>query len=175
MVRKHVAVTLPGLLLVTALLLPSVAQAQAGPEGQYSRIMSVNPIALVILGSISVEYEQAFDVNNSWGVSASYHEWSDWSYSAVGGKLRYYLQGRALDGLSVGVLAGVTTGRDDESDDSGTAVSVGFMVENQWLLGDDERLAVTVGGGGKRLAYINHLEDAPRGLPTIRLSLGWVF
>jgi hypothetical protein len=175
MVRKHVAVTLPGLLLVTALLLPSVAEAQVGPEGQYSRIISVNPIALVILGSISVEYEHAFDVNNSWGVSASYHEWSDWTYAALDGKFRYYLQGRALEGLSVGFLVGASRGRDDESDDSGTAVAVGFMVEHQWLLGDDERLAVTVGGGGKRLAYVDHLPGAPRGLPTIRLSLGWAF
>lgn len=175
MVRIHAPAPLSGLLLAAALLVPSAAEAQVAPTGQYNRILSVNPIALVILGSISVEYEQALNVNSSWGVSASYHEWSDWTYSAVEGKVRYYLQGRALDGFSVGALAGVSSGRDDESDASGTALSVGFMVEHQWLFGDDERLAVTVGGGGKRLAYIDDLPDAPRGLPTIRLSMGWAF
>ncbi len=98
-------------------------------------------------------------------------------YFSLDGKLRYYLQGRALDGLSVGAVMGVTslTNFGPTRDDSGTALGLGFALERQWLLGFDERFAATLGVGGKRLFFFDRISGASAGLPSIRLSIGWAF
>jgi hypothetical protein len=172
--------TVLGLILIGCFLLPSGAQGQAGADHEYDRIASLNPLALVVLGLVSAEYEQVLGDNTSWGISAEYFDWRDRTYVSMDGKVRYYVGGRALDGLSVGAVGGFTwVGRDDDGEDeasrrSGSAVGLGFIAENQWLLGTDERLAVTLGVGGKRLFFLRNVE-AQSVLPMVRLSLGWAF
>lgn len=172
--------SLLALALAAVFLVPASVQAQAGAAHEYDRIASLNPLALVVLGLVSAEYEAVLGEDTSWGVSAEYFNWRDRSYISLDGKLRYYVSGRNLEGLSVGALAGFTwLGRDDEGEDevsrrSGSAVGLGFVAENQWLLGADERLAVTLGGGGKRLFFLRDVE-AQSVLPVVRLSLGWAF
>ncbi len=173
--------SLAGTLLVLSILVPGALAGQAGPDLQYDRIVSLNPLALVVLGLVSADYEQTLGSNTSWGGAVEYFDWRDRTYFSADAKLRYYIQDRSLDGISVGALVGFTrVDRDEDADAEersarrGSAVSVGFMAENQWLMGSDERLALTVGVGGKRLFFLSDV-GAQSVLPMVRLSAGWAF
>ncbi len=168
-------------LLALSFSVPGALAAQAGPDLQYHRIASLNPLALVVLGLVSAEYEQTLGTDTSWGASLEYFDFRDRTYFSADAKVRYYIQGRSLDGLSVGALVGFTrVDRDSDPDAgersarSGSAVGVGFVAENQWLMGSDERLALTVGIGGKRLFFLRDV-GAQSALPLVRLSVGWAF
>lgn len=168
-------------LLALVLSVPGALAAQAGPDQQYHRIASLNPLALVVLGLVSAEYEQTLGNDTSWGVSVEYFDWRDRTYFSADGKVRYYIQGRSLDGFAVGALVGFTrVDRDSDPDAEersarrGSAVGVGFLAEHQWLMGSDERLALTVGVGGKRLFFLRDV-GAQSALPMLRLSAGWAF
>lgn len=175
--RRLLIGSLLGLLL---LAFPSSVTAQAGPELEFHQVVSINPLALVVLGLVSADYEQTLSQTTTGGVAAEYFDWRDRGYLSIDGKLRYYVSGRALEGLAIGTLVGFTrVGEDDEEEDersrrSGSAIGVGFTAEYQWLLGDDERLALTAGVGGKRLFFISDTVGQ-RALPMVRLSLGWAF
>lgn len=149
------------------------------PAG-HRRVVSVNPVALVALGLFSMDYEQRLGQDTTWGVSLSYFDWRDRNYLSLDGKLRYYFGGEGLEGLSVGFILGMNrAGRDEDEVDersrrSGAAVGLGFVAEQQWLVGSGERFAVTLGAGGKRLFFLRDV-GAQRALPTVRLSIGWAF
>ncbi len=166
-----------GLLLVAW---PASVTAQVDAEPEFDRVVSINPLALVILGLVSADYEQTLGQNTTGGVSAEYFDWRDRGYLSVDGKVRYYVSGRALEGLAIGTVLGFTRiGEDSEGEDarsrrSGTAIGVGFSAEHQWLLGEDERLALTTGLGGKRLFFLRDVA-AQRALPMLRFSIGWAF
>lgn len=144
------------------------------------RVLSINPVALVALGLFSMDYEQRLGDDTTWGMSLSYFDWRDRNYLSLDGKFRYYFGGDGLDGMSAGLILGMNrAGRDSEDEDeqsrrSGAAIGLGFVVEQQWLVGSGERFAVTVGGGGKRLFFLRDV-GAQRALPTVRLSIGWAF
>jgi|GEM_PF-1603069 len=152
---------------------------QVGPA-DHQRVLSINPVALVALGLFSMDYEQRLGDDTTWGMSLSYFDWRDRNYLSLDGKFRYYFGGHGLDGMSAGLVLGMNrAGRDSEDEDersrrSGAAIGLGFVVEQQWLVGSGERFAVTVGGGGKRLFFLEDV-GAQRALPTIRLSIGWAF
>ena len=140
----------------------------------HRRVVSVNPVALVALGFISLDYEQVLTENTTLSGTGSRFRRDEIRYASVDARARYYLRGAALDGWSVGALLGLISRRDREEDTSTTGLGVGFVLEHQWLLGDDQRLAITAGGGGQRLIYFS---DRPGRsvLPVVRLSLGWAF
>ncbi|TVR61471.1 MAG: hypothetical protein EA422_12530 [Gemmatimonadales bacterium] len=146
----------------------------------HERVLSINPVALVALGLFSMDYEQRLGDDTTWGMSLSYFDWRDRNYLSLDGKFRYYFGGDGLDGMSAGFILGMNrAGRDSEDEDevsrrSGAAVGLGFVVEQQWLVGSGERFAVTLGGGGKRLFFLRDV-GAQRALPTVRLSIGWAF
>jgi hypothetical protein len=169
--------------LTVATLGPHELRAQTGYGQEHERILSVNPLALIVLEFVSVEYEQVLGPTTSWGVSGSFWGRRDRNYFSTDAKVRYYPGGDALEGIAVGALLGFTVvSRDDGEDDvdgesggSRSAVGLGFSVENQWLLGDDQRLALAAGVGGKRLFYFGSRGGSNRGIPFVRLSLGWAF
>ncbi len=147
---------------------------------EHQRVISINPVALVALGLFSMDYEQRLGQDTTWGMSLSYFDWRDRNYLSLDGKFRYYFGGAGLEGLSAGFILGMNrAGRDEDEVDevsrrSGAAVGLGFVLEQQWLVGSGERFAVTVGGGGKRLFFLRDVA-AQRALPTLRLSIGWAF
>jgi hypothetical protein len=158
---------------------PAAAQ-QAGQAAPKNHLVSVDPLALIIFGFVLLEYEQGMGDSSTWGMALSHFEWSDRKYSSFDVRARYYLEGQPLKGLAVGTLLGLTRAgpEDPEADSprgSSLALGVGFTAEQQWLLGDEERLALTVETGGKRLFYVQDREGARRVLPILRLSIGWAF
>lgn len=148
--------------------------ADTVPLPAHRRVLSVNPVAFVAFGFLSVDYEQVLTRNTSLSGSGTYFRRGEVHYFTVDTRARYYLRDAALDGWSVGVLLGVVSRRDRVEDISTTGMGLGFLVEHQWLLGDDERLAITAGGGGQRLVYFSE-RPGRSVLPIIRLSLGWAF
>ncbi len=141
----------------------------------HDRIISVNPLLLVFLGYVSLDYEQRVGEATSLGASLSSFSLSDASYLTFEAKGRYYVTGRALDGLSIGMVTGYTRLEDDESGVRSGSLGIGFKVENQWMLGVDERLALTAGVGGSRLFFADDVESFRSVIPILRLSLGWAF
>lgn len=159
---------------------PNTPDTSEVGRADHQRVISINPVALVALGLFSMDYEQRLGDDTTWGMSLSYFDWRDRNYLSLDGKLRYYFGGHGLDGMSAGMILGMNrAGRDSEDEDersgrSGAAIGLGFVVEQQWLVGSGESFAVTIGGGGKRLFFLRDV-GAQRALPTLRLSIGWAF
>ena len=167
---------LAALLLSLSTALPLAAQGGfAPPPVSHSRIVSINPLFLVFLGTISADYEQRVAQSVTLGASVSSFSLSKADYLTVEGKARYYLSGRALDGVSIGASLGAVSLRADESDASGTAAVIGFLGERQWLVGPEERLALTAGVGASRLFFGPDDRAFRTVLPSVRLSIGWGF
>ncbi len=168
-----------GLLALLLALAPEGAQAQSSraslPPVSHSRIVSVNPLLLVFVGSISADYEQRVASSVSLGASVSSFDLSKANYFSVEGRARYYLSGRALDGFAVGASLGVVNMSADETDETQTGMSIGFTLEHQWLVGPEERLALAAGAGASRLFGTGESDVFKTVLPSLRLSLGWGF
>lgn len=155
-------------------------EAQERPSLTHQRIVSVNPVALVFLGLISADYEEAVGDNLTWGSAVSYFDFRDRTYLSLDARLRYYLRDRALDGFAVGALVGFTRIQADLEEgeagpDRGSAIGIGFTGEQQWLLGTDRRLAITLGGGAKRFFFIRDVAGSRSVQPVVRASVGWAF
>ena len=164
------------LALVTS---PAALRAQAGvldaPPVPYSRLLSINPLLLVFVGSISADYEQRLAPSVTLGGSVASFDLSSARYLVVDARARYYLTGRAFDGVAVGMSAGLADMRADDTTERSRALSVGFLVERQWLVGPEERLALTAGAGASRLFFGSDSDAFRTVLPGLRLSLGWGF
>jgi len=158
---------------------PAAAQAFGGsaglPPAPYSRIISINPLLLVFLGNISADFEQRVAPSVSLGASASSFNLSKANYLALETKARYYLSGRAFDGVAVLASVGVVSMSADETDATSTAMAIGFGAERQWLLGPEEQLALAAGVGASRLFFAGENEAFRTILPGLRLSIGWGF
>ncbi len=152
---------------------PQVLSNQAPAQ---ERLLSISPVALVLSAMFAVDLEQAVGPGITVGPSLFYHNAGDRRYApslSVDGVFRYYPEGRAFSGWAVGALAGFTVMDDDGA--SRNAFGLGFTGEHHWLLGQDGRMAIAAGVGGKRLFYFSDRGDAWRALPLARLSLGWTF
>ncbi len=162
--------------LLAATLVAGPASAQGEPPVPYSRIISVNPLLLVFLGYVSVDYEQRIGPGATMGLSASNFSLSDADYLTIEAKARYYVSGRAFDGVSIGVLvSAVRLTEDDSTRFTSHALGIGFNAERQWLLGADERLALTAGAGATRLFFADDRDAFRTVIPSLRLSIGWGF
>jgi hypothetical protein len=165
-----------GLALVAT---PAAAQSLGGraalPPAPYSRIVSINPLLLVFLGNVSADLEQRVSPSVTLGGSVASFNLAKANYLSIEGKARYYLSGRAFDGVSVLASVGVVSMSADETDATSNAMSIGFGAERQWLVGPEERLALAAGLGASRLFFARD-DDAFRTiLPSLRLSIGWGF
>ena len=173
---------LAGLLLFTLMAVASPdAQAQT-LDDEFSRAVSMNPLGLMF-GLFSGEAEMALSQNTSAGIAASFHSVSSTNnYISAEGKYRYYPQGEALRGFSIGGAGGITTvtqscptgltGSWCETD-TFFGFTVGINLDYQWFMGDDERFVVVGGIGAKRLFVSGDLYDAMLGYPTLRLGIGY--
>ncbi len=141
----------------------------------YSRIVSLNPVLLVFQGIISADYEQRLAGSTTLGASLSSFSFSKADYLTLEGRARYYVTGRAFDGIAVGAVAGVVRLTEDSSRVTSTAMNLGFTLERQWLLGIDERVALTAGAGATRLFFAEDRPAFRSVLPILRLSIGWGF
>ncbi len=167
--------TLAMLAAMSATLPAQAFNSSLGPV-EHSRIVSLNPLLLVFSGTISADYEQRTSGSTSLGGSISSFSWSDADYLTVESRARYYVSGRALDGFAVGAVLGlVRLSADDSSRARTYAMNVGFTAEQQWLLGIDERVALTAGAGATRLFFGEDRKPFRRVLPVLRLSVGWGF
>lgn len=171
--RLPLALVAAGLVLCA---LPAAASAQERPLDGPDWVISVNPAFLVLMGIFQLDVEQELSPGITVGPSLFYHHAADRRYApklAADVVFRYYPEGRPFSGFAVGALTGFTAMEYDES--ARNALGLGFTAEHHWLLGEDERLALAVGVGGKRLFYLSERGRAWRAVPLMRASLGWTF
>lgn len=128
-------------------------------------LVGVSPV-LLLLGSWAGDVEVRGARTSSWGLGLQYDgtgsilndpgSGSDLDASL---KWRYYLAGRALDGPSIGVVGGFTRYSRDRRDDadptlpatrSRTVPTLGLTVDQNWLVGRDQRVVLGLGAGVKR-------------------------
>lgn len=167
----------PHLLVIVALLCPTLAAAQgwsrsvpapaAAAATTPSQVISSNPFGLV-LDLVNVEYERRADREVTAGVSASRGNWG----AATGRPyvnsdifVRYYPGGRVFSGRSFGVKAGIT----QLPGSARTHLGVGVDVNQTWML--TSHFAFSTGFGLKRLIGVG-VADGPRVIPTLRINVG---
>ena len=165
-------------LLACATLFATVSVTAFPLRGQAAtpikQVLSISPLSLVF-GVIGAEYERALGPTQSFGVSGTFYRPEEFYYLSGEVKYRYYPQEKALEGFAVGITGGLTQigTHGTTSDKSGTAASVGFAIDYQWLLGPKKHFAVTLGAGARRLiAFGTQVDGASLTLPTARISIG---
>ena len=152
-------------LAVALLAVPAAAEAQ-----QYEQVISANPFGL-LLEFFNAEYERVVMESTTAGVGGSYVSIDDDNYVNADVFMRFYPQGRPLDGWAFGAKAGITN-----VPDNGTFFGAGFDVNRSWLLGSNENFYVGVGFGLKRLFGTGDAGFDVRFVPTIRLvNVGFAF
>jgi len=161
-------------LMVTVGFLAADDVSAQGLENEYERVATFNPIGIVF-GMISVEGEQRMSETTSIGVAASLYSPTGYTYLSAEGKYRYYPQGEAMRGFSVGGGAGLTTVSASRAlgGDSSFGLSVGIFLDYQHFMGDEERFALVGGLGGKRVFLFDDVAGVDLTYPTVRLGIGY--
>lgn len=150
------------------------AQGQQAPP-QYGQVISANPFGL-LLELFNAEYERVLGQETTAGLGGSYFTTDTFRYLNADLFYRYYPQGRALEGWTFGVKAGVTSVRaaSDTADSEDTLFGFGFDVNRSWLLGSRDNFYVGIGFGLKRL--LGTQEGQLQYLPTFRIvNIGFAF
>jgi hypothetical protein len=165
------------LVLSLLTLTPAAAHGQqSGPPAAHRQVVSANPFGL-LLGWFNAEYERQVSESVTAGIGASTFDWggndgfNDDDDRYVNGDVfvRYYPSGRPLEGLALGVKAGLTKGGSDSA-----RFGVGLDTNWSWLLGKRDNVYVGLGFGLKRLVGAD--SDYPVIIPTIRIiNLGVAF
>lgn len=169
-----------GALAIVAALVPAALAAQEPGRN----VFTVQPLTAVF-DIYSGEYERVFGKTATWGVGAtSWHPDDSGErrhYMSGEFKLRYYPSGTAPRGFSFGGAVGVMaiSGVLRSGGEATVAgPSFGFLLEYQWLLGERENFAVTLGAGAKaaRVSSADFVNgDSMTRYPTGRISVGWRF
>jgi len=182
--RRYLVIS--GALAMGVLSSAAAAQVPLSTTPKHT-VISVQPLSAMIT-VYAGEIEQAVGANVSLGAGGTY--WSpkfasqDLTYTSGDVKLRYYPQGRALEGFAFGMSAGYTTIKDKMDFGSGTTSehtasgpTVGANIEYNWLLGSNNGFFFGLGVGVKRiLAKSNDVsDDVQFGYPTARISIGTAF
>lgn len=173
-------------------LIPAgAATAQGGEPVAIERdyIISVNPI-LAMFEWYTAELEYRIKDNATIGVGGSFFTFEDGTegdffyeeteYSSVNIFYRYYPNG-AMNGFFFGAQLGSTSIGQKEStslfgdstatttDESFSAMNAGFLIGYTRILGDAQRLSVSMGVGVNRLFGEDLDDDVSVTLPAIRL------
>lgn len=183
------SVVIVGALFMAVSVRPLTAQSVV-PAPRKNTVLSVQPFSAMI-AVYALEIEQRVSPTVTLGAGGTY--WSpefagqDITYTSGDVKLRYYPQGRALEGFAFGMSAGYTNIRDRSkdiifgtgttSDHTASGPTIGATLEYNWLLGRSNGFFVGLGGGAKRiLAKSSDMSDDVKfGYPTARVSIGKAF
>ncbi|MFL5577764.1 MAG: hypothetical protein ACJ79S_17550 [Gemmatimonadaceae bacterium] len=174
--------TAGALLAVAVSLRPTAAAAQGYPapvsqpvSQPYVQTAAINAIGLPF-GLFSAEYEVSLAPGFTVGAGGSYL--STGGYGDVRGwaegKVLYYPNEVAFDGLGVGLTLGFLSARKDDRSD--TRATLGVMANYNWLLGAHRRFLVGTGVGARRVVG-NIPDDSPvdRVYPDARAVIGIAF
>ena len=168
--------------------LGSVAHAQsetaaraASPTPSYGSIISVSPV-FALLGFYTGDIERRVTRAATLGAGGSVFTLGPFGYRSVDLKARYYPAGRALEGASIGVSAGLIRLSADEggffsSASAASGIVVGTEGTYTRLSGKRHNLALSVGGGVKRIMRFGGYDVSAVHLtyPTARASIGLAF
>ena len=176
--------------LAAALLLGAAPlRAQPTAEAPPTQRASVNLLGIPF-GLVSGEYERFATEEVSLGAAAGIDENSE---SWLEAKARYYPGARGPRGFAVGMSVGLARLRAftdgdcfivcaDASGPMGTGVTIGAVLDYQWLLGRRERFYLGTGVGAKRVLGLGDetptetaVESYRKVLPSFRLQTGFAF
>ena len=147
-------------------ILTARGPASAQTPARYQQVVSANPFGPapgILQRRIRA---QGLFVHYGWRRWLTIHADGD-RYVNADVFLRYYPRGRALEGLAVGLKAGVT------EVDSEKFFGVGFDVNQSWLMGNSQKFYIGWGFGLKRLVGADEYNQF---IPTIRLvNIGVAF
>jgi len=142
-------------------------------------IVWTNPI-LFVFTWYTAEVEIRLQNNHTVGIGGSYLQTEDGDkgetdyekikYQSFNVFYRYYPTA-SFKGFFIGGQLGTTTvgAEDNFTDDSGTAMLAGVLLGYGWVLGDGQRIGVSLGIGANRLFGGDIDEDANLTLPVVRL------
>ena len=166
-----IAVTLLVALPVTVIAQESVAHASIN----HHQVLSTNPFGLILVPWYNGEYERKVTERVTIGLSGSRLPWGDGSgFYSVNTALRFYPNGNAFRGFYLGPRVGVFWVSQEEGavgtdEDLGPHLGLGFELGYAWLVGSEQHLSISIGGGATRV-----LNGAP--IPVLRLvNIGWAF
>jgi hypothetical protein len=166
----------------------STMSAQFAPPTQpsdtaptYGQVISVSPV-FALLGFYTGDLERRVTSNATVGAGGSAFTLGPLGYKSVDAKVRFYPAAHALDGFSVGASAGKIWLSADEgglfsSGSSGSGIVVGTDASDTWLTGKRQNLAMSIGGGLKRILRYGGYDVSSVQLtyPTVRASVGVAF
>jgi hypothetical protein len=148
--------------IMTLRTLPVSAQAPAPHE----QVVSANPFGL-LAEFFNAEYERRVSSSTTAGAGGSMLHAGGENYVNADVFVRYYPGGTALQGVTVGLKAGVT------QVDSRKFFGFGFDLNQSWLMGTSQKFYIGWGFGLKRLVGA---EDYIQFIPTLRLvNIGVAF
>jgi len=168
--------------LVLLLATTSWAQSDASDSTERRHVFSTNPLTMIVASWYNGEYERRLTQAATLGLSASRLSFgSDAAFVSLNAAFRYYPGGNALRGFYLGPRVGlfhhsiygfgdgISETDMDVSDEAGLFLGVGFELGYAWLMGVEEHLSVSLGGGASR-GFNDHA------IPMIRfLNIGWAF
>ena len=169
--------------LVFLLLISLVILGAAPAAGYESKVVvSTNPI-LDMFAWYNGEVEFAVAPTSTMGAAGTYMSFGDEddsdeeTYANASIFWRYYPR-EAFGGFYVGARGGyyrVTADTDVGDEEEGNFFGFGIDVGYSWILGENERMYVSLGAGAVRL-FGGDLEDVTLTLPTIRIiNVGLAF
>lgn len=170
--------------LVVMSVLPFAAAA-AQDAGGPSNVLSFQPLNAVMLTAYSAEYERKIGEATSVGIGGTHwnvDEANDLTYQSGDLKFRFYPQGVALQGFSLGGSVGfsqISASNDlDGTEESASGPSFGVLIEYQWLMGKSRNFALALGLGAKAVMVDEDeitSDDFVARYPTARVSVGYAF
>ena len=170
-----VLAALLGLLTVTGF----AQESTGGESATYNQVISANPFGLILVPWYNGEYERKVAERATIGLSGSRLPWGDGSgFYSLNMALRYYPNGKAFRGFYLGPRIGVFWGLAPVSqeengigthEDRGPHLGFGFELGHAWLVGLEQHLSISIGGGATRV-----FNGEP--IPVLRLvNVGWAF
>ena len=173
--RSFIAV---GLVLLCAT--SSEAQPESRDPTEQQHVLSMNPLTMILASWFNGEYERRLTSATTVGLSGSRVSFGgEDSFVSVNAAFRYYPGGTALRGFYLGPRIGMFRHRygPHEDDVDATAhkhlfLGVGFELGYAWLVGVEQHLSISLGGGASR----GFSGDPDNAVPMIRLvNVGWAF
>ncbi len=172
-------------LALAALTSSAHAQVSATPPADstpsYGQIISVSPL-FALLGFYTGDIERRITSATTLGVGGSAFALGPFGYKSIDAKVRLYPGGRALEGLGVGVSAGLIRLSADQgglfsSASAGSGIVVGTDATITYLTGKRHNIALSLGGGLKRVVRFGGYDVSTARLtyPTARASIGLAF